>query len=220
MNQILKQVLEKMGVEESAAAILSSIKVEKRGRRTTISYSDPRIAQEFAEEKAIQEAIQKAKEPAAILSLRSVAISGTMSVVEVRTGETVTMWILRETTKKRKPRTKRILAQNLPPVKVRSLDVERIIVSSPQHLVTVPLRLPGRSGRISLPASERKAILNPPDMWWIRIKGGSAKLAIAGDVTEVREWLKRIREKYPLGRRLEISADEERWTALTDLFLP
>lgn len=220
MDEILRQILEKSGVDPQAAAILASLQVRTRGRRTEISYQDPQIAEAHAETKAIKEAIQKAKEPASLLSLRSAAISGTMSVVEVRTGETVTMWILRETTKKRKPRTKRILAQNLPPVKVRELDVERIIVSSPQHLVTIPLRLPGRSGRISLPASERKAVLNPPSEWWLRIQNGSATLMIAGEVTEIREWLKRIRERYPLGKRLEISHDQKHWVPLTDLFLP
>jgi len=220
MDEIFRQVLEKSGVDPAAATVLASLKVRKRGRRMEISYQNPQIAEAHAETKAIREAIQKAKEPPSILSLRSSPVSATQSVVEVRTGDTVVLWLLRETRKRRKPRTKRILAQNLPPVKVRSLDVERIIVSSPSHLMTIPLRLPGRSGRLSLPASERKAVLNPPSEWWIRIRGGSAVLMISGNVTEIREWLKKIRAKYPIGSRLEISCDLERWTPLTDLFLP
>jgi len=221
MDQIFKQVLEKSGVDPAAAAVLASLQVRKRGRRTEISYQDPQIAEAHAETKAIKEAIQKAKEPAALLSLRSAQISATQSIVEIRTGDTTVLWFLKETTKRRKPRTKRLLAQNLPAIRVRDWDVERIVVSSPEHLVTVPLRLPGRSGRISLPASERKAVLNPPTEWQLRLQGGSAVLLIASeDIKEFREWIKRIRDKYPIGKRLEISCDGEKWTPLTELYIP
>jgi len=222
MDEILRQVLEKSGVDPRAAAILASLQAKKRGKRTEISYRDPSISEKAAEERRILEAIRKAKEePASLLSLRSAPISPSKSVVEVRTGDTVVLWLVRETTKRRKPRTKRILAQNLPPVRVRTVEVERIVVSSPQHLMTIPLRLPGRSGRISLPASERKAVLNPPTEWQLRLQGGSAVLFVAADdIKEFREWIKRIRDKYPIGKRLEISCDGEKWTPLTELYIP
>jgi len=219
-GEILRQILQQMGVSEEAAAILSSLREERKGRRKAIVYQDPRIKEQFAEERFIRDAVRRAKEPAALVTLRSASVSPSQSIVEVRSGDTITIWQIRQTTTKRTPRTKRILAQQVPAVRVRTVVVERIIVSSPSSLVSVPLRMPGRASRIPIPQSEMKEILNPPSEWFLRIEGTNAVVALQGDRTEVREKLKRIKTKYPLARRLLLSCDLQRWVRLDDVYLP
>jgi len=218
-GEILRQILRQMGVSEEAATILSSLREERKGRRKAIVYQDPRIKEQFAEERFIRDAVRRAKEPAALVTLRSAMISSTQSAVEVRTGETVVIWQLRETVTRRTPRTKKPIAQKLPSVKARTVTVERIIVSSPSSFFTVPLRLPGRSNRVPLPQSEMRAILNPPSVWYLRLDGTNAVVALEGDMVEVRTRLKRIRERYPLARRILVSCDLQKWTRLDDLYL-
>ncbi len=215
---LLRQVAEQMGLNPDAVEALSSLKTRRVGRTKAgleISYRDPKISEEFRRQQVLRESA-RLKEPAAPLQLNSVLVSPTRSIVVLRSGDEVTIWQLRLGVAKKRPRIKRPIAQLLPAQKVRTVAVEKIIVSTAVR--TSVLVSPPRQRGVPLPEAERRS-LNPPQQWYLRLENGEHVVVLEGSISIIREKLKRM-QNLPIADRLLISSDLERWTRLSELYLP
>ncbi|MEZ8220807.1 hypothetical protein GG496_000974 [Candidatus Fervidibacteria bacterium JGI MDM2 JNZ-1-D12] len=215
---LLRQVAEAMNLNPDAVEALSSLKTRRVGRTKAgleISYRDPKISEEFRRQQILR-ASAKLKEPAAPLQISSTLISPTRSIVVLRRGEEITIWQLRLGVAKRAPKISRMIAQKLPSQKVRTVFVEKVIVSTPTR--TDVLLPPLRQRGVPLPEAERRS-LNSPREWYLRFEDGVHVSVIEGSPLEVRERLKRI-QSLPIAKRLFISSDLEHWTRLSELYLP
>lgn len=215
---LLRRVAEQMGLNPDAVEALASARVRRVGRTRAgmeVSYRDVRILEEFRKQQILR-ASQKLKEPAAPLQLNSVLVSPTRSIVVLRSGDEVTIWQLSLGVAKRAPKTSRMIAQKLPSQKVRTAYVEKVIVSTPTRIsVLVP---PPRQRGVPLPEAERRS-LNPPQQWYLRLENGEHVVVLEGSVSIIREKLKRM-QNLPIASRLLISSDLERWSRLSELYLP
>jgi len=219
VSSLLRQVAEQMGLNPDAVEALSSLKTRRVGRTKAgleISYRDGRISEEFRRQQILR-ASAKLKEPAAPLQISSVLVSPTRSIVVLRRGEEVTIWQLRLGVAKKRPRIKRPIAQLLPAQKVRTVAVEKIIVSTPTS--TSVLVTAARQRGVPLPEAERQAIFNPPSQWFLRLADGEHVVVLEGTPGEIREKLKRM-QKLPIAERLVISRNLESWVRLSELYLP
>jgi hypothetical protein len=142
------------------------------------------------------------------LTMKTIYVGGVRILGFVRQGEEATLWDLRKTERKRAPSTRRLIAQKLPRVRVRTVDVRMVIVARPNEDEKV-LTFPARSSGVTL----------TPDL--LRERPSVAMLRVYrkdGEVEEcevdIRDWKDLVKSIPPFCLRclrVEISADGERW---------
>jgi hypothetical protein len=141
-------------------------------------------------------------------------IGGTRTLAVVRSGDEVTVWDLRKTVVRRRPSTKKMIAQRLPSVRVRSYEVQRVVVSRPEGAMV--LTFPSRSSGVRLTPDILKERSAKVYLRW-RSDGRWFEVEVPSD-----EW-KQLVATVPCFRRkrkkMQISADRNRWFGVNELLL-
>lgn len=212
MESLLRQVARRMGLDENAVVAVASASARRIGRTRAgweVRYKNEQLIDEWRREQIRRES-QRMK-TASQIELVGVPI-GTKSIVVLRQRDEIVVWQLRERIRRTKPKTKKVIAQNLPSHKVKSLEVELVIVLTPTR--TSVLTLQSKTRSVSLPLNE------PPTQWFLRLENGTHVVPLnANSIDEAREKLKRI-QKLPIASRLLISNSLEHWSKVSELYLP
>jgi hypothetical protein len=215
LRKYLREELVRAGIsDEKVSEILDRVFPEKR------ETSQRRRAKLVLVEKLPQEVVERYRKE---LELRAAErkllrrerefehsvwfVGGTRVIGFVRQGEEATLWDLRKTERKKAPSTRRFIAQKLPPVRVRTVDVRRIIVAK-SNQEEVVLAFPSRSSGVTLTPDLLK---ERPRTVLIRVhhRHGTEECEV-----EIDDWRDLVRSIPPFCRRcirVEVSTDGERW---------
>jgi hypothetical protein len=141
------------------------------------------------------------------LEMRSIFIGGTRILGWVRQGDEGTLWDLRRTVRVRAPSTRRLIAQKLPRVRVRTVDVRMVIVARPNEDERV-LTFPARSSGVTLTPDLLK---ERPRTVMIRVHHRNGMEECEVDIEDWRDLVRSIPSFCRRCIRVEVSADGERW---------
>jgi len=148
------------------------------------------------------------------LSMTVLFVSPSRTVTVVRQGEEVTVWDLRPTTGRSRPSTKRLIAQNLPSVRVRSYEVLRVVVSRPEGASV--LSFPGRSSGVRLTPDLLKSRPSTVYLRW-RSDGRWFQITLPAD-----EWKQVIQTATCFRKKrkkLEVSVDGQEWFKVENILM-
>jgi hypothetical protein len=156
LRRYLAEELEAIGLtDEKILAILGKVlpaRSEPTRRRAKLVLSQKlpdETVEQFRRELALRAAERKLLRRERELTMRTIFVGGTRILGWVRQGEEGTLWDLRRTVKARTPQTRRFLAQKLPKIRVRTVDVRMVIVTRPNQDEIV-LTFPSRSSGVTL----------------------------------------------------------------------
>jgi len=179
----------------------------KRARLVLVEKLPDEVVQEYRRELWLRSEERRLMRQERALEMRSIFVGGTRILGWVRQGDEGTLWDLRKTEKKRAPSTRRLIAQKLPPIRVRTVDVRCIIVAKPNQDEMV-LTFPRRSSGVTLTPDLLK---ERPRTVMIRVyhRGGTEECEI--DIEDWRDVVKSIPSFCRRCIRVEVSTDGERW---------
>jgi hypothetical protein len=198
--------------DENIFAILGRVFPERREptrrrARLVLSQKLPdEMVEQFRRELELRAAERKLLRREHEFSHRVWFVGGTKVIAMVQ-GEEVTIWNLRKTFARRRPRTNRFIFQKIPSVRVRTYEIERIVIGKPNQEEIV-LSFPRRASGVTLtPDMLRKR----PDAVMIRVhhRGGMEECEV--DIEDWREMIKSIPSFCRRCLRVEVSTDGERW---------
>jgi hypothetical protein len=167
------------------------------------------IVQEFRREMWLRSEERRLLRQERELEMRTIFVGGTRILGFVRQGEEAVLWDLRKTERKQTPQTRRLIAQKLPPVRVRTVEVRCIIVAKPNQEEVVLTFPPRRQSGVALtPDMLRKS----PDTVMIRVhhRDGMEECEVG-----VEDWREIVKSIPSFCRRclqkVEVSVDGQRW---------
>jgi hypothetical protein len=215
LRRYLAEELEAIGLsDEKILAILGKLFPERREptrRRAKLVLSqklpDETVAQ-FRRELELRAAERKLLRREREFSHLVWFVGGTKVVATVRQGEEVTIWNLRKTVARRRPRTNRLIFQRIPSVRVRTYEIERVVIGSPNRdemVLTFPSRA---SSGVRLTPDLLK---ERPRTAMIRVYHRSGLEECEVDIEDWRDVVRSIPSFCRRCIRVEISTDGERW---------
>jgi hypothetical protein len=216
LRRYLAEELREVGLtDEKISDILNKVLPEKRepsrkrARLVLVEKLPQEVVEKYRKELELRAAERKLLRCERELTMKTIFIGGTRILGWVRQGEEGTLWDLRRTVKARTPQTRRFIAQKLPPVRVRTVDVRCIIVAKPNQEEVV-LTFPSRSSGVTL----------TPDL--LRERPSTVLFRVwrkDGEIEEcelaIDDWREVVRSIPPFCRRcflkIEVSVNGERW---------
>jgi hypothetical protein len=214
LRRYLAEELREAGLtDERILGILNKVLPEKRepsrkrARLVLVEKLPQEVVEKYRKELELRAAERKLLRRERELTMRTIFVGGTRILGWVRQGEEGTLWDLRRTVKVRTPQTRRFIAQKLPPIRVRTVDVRCIIVAKPNQEGIV-LTFPSRSSGVTLTPDLLK---ERPRTVLIRVhhRHGTEECEV-----EIDDWRDLVRSIPSFCRRcirVEISTDGERW---------
>jgi len=180
----------------------------KRAKLVRHEFVDAETLDQFRREQILRMAEREFNRSDGNFAMDVRFVGGTKTIAVVRSGDEVTVWDLRKTVVRRRPSTKRMLAQRLPSVRVRSYEVKSVVVSRPEGTMV-----------LAFPSQRMSGVTLTPDL--LRERPSVAMLRVYrkdGEVEEcevdIRDWKDLVKSIPPFCLRclrVEISADGERW---------
>ena len=213
-RKYLAEELREAGLtEEKIWEILNKVLPEKhepsrkRAKLVLVQKLPDEVVEEYRRELELRAAERELLRRERELTMRTIFIGGTRILGFVRQGDEGTLWDLRKTERKRAPSTRRFIAQKLPPIRVRTVDVRCIIVAKPNQDEMV-LTFPARSSGVTLTPDLLK---ERPRTVMIRVyhRGGTEECEI--DIEDWRDVVRSIPSFCRRCIRVEVSTDGERW---------
>jgi len=217
-ERFLREALLARGLsEELVDEVLATVKARSQGRRRrAVLVRSERMSQEQLEEIRREQMLRMAERTFnrqnRPLSMTVLFVSPSRTVTVVRQGEEVSIWDLRPTVVRRRPQTKRLLAQNLPAVKVRSYEVRQIVVSRPDGASVLAFPS-GRSGVRLTPDMLR----SQPQWVYLRWMSGGRWFQIELPADEWKQVLQTVTCFRKKRKKMEVSADGITWFRVADL---
>ena len=218
-EEFLREALLSRGLSEDAVAeVLATVQARSRGRRPrAVLVRAERMSQDQLEEirrermlRMAERVFNRQNRPLDVAVLQ-VSPSRTISVV--RQGEEVTVWDLRPTTGRRRPSTKRLIAQNLPAVRVRSYEVLRVVVSRPEGASVLAFPS-GRSSGVRLTPD---MLQSRPERVYLRWMSDGRWFQIELPADEWKQVLQTVTCFRKKRKKMEVSADGSTWFRVADL---
>ena len=180
----------------------------KRARLVLVEKLPDEVVQEYRRELWLRSEERRLMRQERALEMRSIFVGGTRILGWVRQGDEGTLWDLRKTEKKRAPSTRRLIAQKLPPIRVRTVDVRCIIVAKPNQDEMV-LTFPRRSSGVTLTPD---LLRERPSVVLLRVHHRNGEIEECEvDFENWRDLVKAIPSFCRRCIRIEISTDGERW---------
>jgi hypothetical protein len=214
-RKYLAEELREVGLtEEKIWEILNKVLPEKhephrkRARLVLVQKLPDEVVQEYRRELWLRAAERKLLRRERELTMRTIFIGGTRILGFVRQGDEATLWDLRKTEKKRAPSTRRFIAQKLPPVRVRTVDVRCIIVAKPNQDEIV-LTFPSRSSGVTLTPD---LLRERPSVVLLRVYHRNGEIEECE--VDFENWRDIVRSIPPFCMKclkVEISVDGKRW---------
>jgi hypothetical protein len=214
LRRYLAEELREAGLtDERILDILNKVLPEKRepsrkrARLVLVEKLPQEVVEKYRKELELRAAERKLLRRERELTMRTIFVGGTRILGWVRQGEEGTLWDLRRTVKARTPQTRRFIAQKLPKIRVRTVDVRMVIVTRPNQDEIV-LTFPSRSSGVTLTPD---LLRERPRTVLIRVhhRHGTEECEV-----EIDDWRDLVRSIPPFCRRclrVEISTDGERW---------
>jgi len=193
--------------------ILSNVfpeKRESRRKRAKLVLAEKlpeEIVEAYRRELSLRAAERRLMRQERLLEMRSIFVGGTRILGWVRQGEEGTLWDLRRTVKARTPQTRRFLAQKLPKIRVRTVDVRMVIVARPNQDEMV-LTFPVRSLGVRLTPD---LLRERPSVVLLRVHHRNGIEECEIDIEDWRDVVRSIPSFCRRCLRVEISTDGERW---------
>ena len=193
--------------------ILSNVfpeKRESRRKRAKLVLAEKlpeEIVEAYRRELSLRAAERRLMRQERLLEMRSIFVGGTRILGWVRQGEEGTLWDLRRTVKARTPQTRRFLAQKLPKIRVRTVDVRMVIVARPNQDEMV-LTFPVRSSGVRLTPD---LLRERPSVVLLRVHHRNGIEECEIDIEDWRDVVRSIPSFCRRCLRVEISTDGERW---------
>ena len=214
-RKYLAEELRKAGLSEDRIwEILNKVLPEKhephrkRARLVLVEKLPDEVVQEYRRELELRAAERKLLRRERELTMRTIFIGGTRILGWIRQGDEGTLWDLRKTERKRAPSTRRFIAQKLPPIRVRTVDVRCIIVAKPNQDEMV-LTFPARQSGVTLTPD---LLRERPDTAIIRVTARDGRVEECE--VDIENWRDLVRAIPSFCRRclkVQISTDGERW---------
>jgi hypothetical protein len=214
-RKYLAEELREVGLtEEKIWEILNKVLPEKhepsrkRAKLVLVQKLPDEVVEEYRRELELRAAERKLLRRERELTMRTIFVGGMRILGFVRQGDEATLWDLRKTEKKRAPSTRRFIAQKLPPIRVRTVDVRCIIVAKPNQDEIV-LTFPSRSSGVTLTPDLLK---ERPSTAIIRVTSRDGRVEECE--VEIENWRDLVRSIPSFCRRcirVEVSTDGERW---------
>jgi hypothetical protein len=216
LRRYLAEELREAGLtDERILDILNKVLPEKRepsrkrARLVLVEKLPQEVVEKYRKELELRAAERKLLRRERELTMRTIFVGGTRILGWVRQGEEGTLWDLRRTVKVRTPQTRRFLAQKLPKIRVRTVDVRMVIVTRPNQDEIVLTFPPRRQSGVALtPDMLRKS----PDTVMIRVhhRDGMEECEVG-----VEDWREIVKSIPSFCRRclqkVEVSVDGQRW---------
>jgi hypothetical protein len=199
--------------EEKVWEILNKVLPErreplrKRARLVRAEKLPNEVAERYRRELELRAEERKLLRQERTLEMRSIFIGGTRILGWVRQGDEGTLWDLRRTVRARTPQTRRLIAQKLPRVRVRTVDIRMVIVARPNQDEMV-LTFPARSSGVTLTPD---LLRERPRTVMIRVHHRNGMEECEVDIEDWRDLVKSIPSFCRRCIRVEVSADGERW---------
>jgi len=215
LRRYLAEELREAGLaEDRIYAILEKVLPErresrrKRARLVLAEKLPEDVVQEYRRELELRAAERKLLRREREFEQKVWFVGGTRVIATIRQGEEVTIWNLRKTVAKMRPRTNRHIFQKIPPVRVRAYEVERVVVAKPNQEEVV-LTFPARSSGVTLTPDLLRA---RPDTAIIRVTARDGRVEECEvDIENWRDIVKSIPSFCLRCIRVEISTDGKRW---------
>jgi hypothetical protein len=215
LRRYLAEELREAGLtDEKISDILNKVLPEKRepsrkrAKLVLVEKLPQEVAERYRRELELRAAERELLRRERELTMRTIYIGGTRILGFVRQGEEATLWDLRRTVRARTPQTRRFLAQKIPKVRVRTVDVRCIIVAKPNQ-EEVGLTFPARQSGVRLTPD---LLRERPSVAFLRVhrKDGEVEECEV-DICDWKDIVKSIPPFCLRCLRVEISTDGERW---------
>jgi hypothetical protein len=215
LRRYLAEELREAGLaEDRIYAILEKVLPEKReprrkrARLVLVEKLPEDVVQEYRRELELRAAERKLLRRERELVMKTIYVGGTRILGWVRQGDEGTLWDLRRTVKARTPQTRRLIAQKLPRVRVRTVDVRMVIVTKPNQDEKV-LTFPRRSSGVTLTPD---LLRERPSVVLLRVHHRNGEIEECEvDFENWRDLVKAIPSFCRRCIRVEVSTDGERW---------
>jgi hypothetical protein len=224
--EVLAKVLKAKGLSDSEIAeVLATAQMtaktsqsSRRSRAKLVKSGklDEATIEQFRQQLLLREWERRVRSHPRVFGVDSVQISSNQSVVVFRQGDAVIEITLRHGSGRSTPYNRRFIAQKLPTIRARKIEIVRMVVSTAEK--TAVLAVVGSQRGVVLPESERRWLMTAlSETVQVRCGKWQAKLPKLEWQQIVKSW----RCKYPVIERrwseLEVSADGERWFRVSQL---
>jgi hypothetical protein len=214
LRRYLAEELRQVGLsDEKIAEILGRVLPEKReplrkrARLVLVEKLPQEVAESYRRELELRAAERKLLRREREFEHSVWFVGGTRVIGFVRQGEEATLWDLRKTERKKAPSTRRFIAQKLPPIRVRTVDVRCIIVAKNQEEKAV-LTFPSRQSGVALTPDMLRKRTNTV---MIRVHHRNGTEECETGIEDWREIVKSIPSFCRRCLKIEVSTDGERW---------
>jgi len=214
LRRYLAEELREAGLSEDRIFEILKVLPEKREsvrKRAKLVFSEKlpeEVVRQFRHELWLRAEERRLIRQERTLEMRTIFVGGTRILGWVRQGDEATLWDLRRSVKARTPQTRRFLAQKLPRIRVRTVDVRCIIVAKPNQ-EEVGLTFPARSSGVRITPDLLK---ERPDTAIIRVTARDGRVEECE--VDIENWRDLVRAIPSFCRRclkVQISTDGERW---------
>jgi hypothetical protein len=214
LRKHLAEELARCGIsDERLSEILGRVFPEKplpsrkRAKLVRHEFVDAETLERFRREQILRMAEREFNRSDGNFAMDVRFVGGTRTIAVVRSGDEVTVWDLRKTVVRRRPSTKRMLAQRLPSVRVRSYEVKSVVVSRPEGTMVLAFPSQRMSGVTLTPDLLRER----PSVAFLRVHHRNGMEECEVDFENWRDLVKSIPSFCRRCIRVEVSADGERW---------